>query len=241
MDDELPSRGREKLNKIIKISLVLASGLFFSVHFEIINSPSINAANNRMETASVKVHAVNSPVKVVIFKFDPMEKVRSSVGQIESAKQREQKKQLEKKEKDKKPKNGQEQKYQELIQGSPLEKMLPYIARWDHETAAFLIAIAKKESDWGKHSPKKEGGDCFNYWGYRGTYNQTDSGYSCFDSPEQAISVVGERIQELIAKKINTAEKMVVWKCGSTCAGHDPAGVRKWISDVALYYGKANS
>ena len=142
---------------------------------------------------------------------------------------------------DEKPESSREQMYQNLVAGSPLEEMIPFIAKWDSETAAYLIAIAKKESNWGEHSPKKEGNDCFNYWGYRGTYNQTTSGYSCFDSPEQAISVVGERIRELLDKKIDTAEKMVVWKCGNSCSGHDPVGVRKWISDVALYYKKAKT
>jgi hypothetical protein len=118
--------------------------------------------------------------------------------------------------------------------------MLPYIEKRDKKTAYFLIAIAKKESDWGKHAPSKNGRDCFNYWGYKGNYKPS-MGYSCFDSPEQAIQVVGDRIQKLVDKKIDTASKMVVWKCGSSCAGHDAADVRKWISDVDLYYRKMDA
>ncbi len=128
-----------------------------------------------------------------------------------------------------------------LVGGYPIEAMAAKISREERTVAAFLIGIAKKESDWGKHSPKKDGRDCYNYWGYKGGYNLTASGYSCFDSPEQAVEMVGGRISELVDKKINTPERMVVWKCGSSCAGHDPGGVRKWISDVSSYFYKLNS
>ncbi|TAK96529.1 hypothetical protein EPO05_01555 [Patescibacteria group bacterium] len=124
----------------------------------------------------------------------------------------------------------------EMVTGYPMEKMLPQLSKLDKETAAYLVAIAKKESNWGKHSPKKNGIECYNYWGFRGTYNQTLSGYSCFDSPAQAVRVVGRRIAELVSQGINTPEEMVVWKCGSTCAGHDPGAVRKWIQDVQYYH-----
>lgn len=134
-----------------------------------------------------------------------------------------------------------EGKILELVAGYPIEEMLPYIASRDEKVAYYLVAIAKKESDWGKHSPSKYGGTCYNYWGYRGKHNQTDSGYSCFDSPEQAIQQVGDRIEALLDKSIDTPEEMVVWKCGSTCSGHDPQGVLKWISDVKLYYGKLST
>lgn len=131
--------------------------------------------------------------------------------------------------------------YSDMLSGSPMEDMVPAISKKNKEVASFLIAIAKKESDWGKHSPSKDGRDCFNYWGYRGTYNQTDSGYSCFDNPEQAVETVGGRIQELIDRDINTPERMIIWKCGSSCAGHDPHSVKKWIADISLYYKKLNS
>lgn len=134
--------------------------------------------------------------------------------------------------------NQREGKMLELVVGYPIEEMLPHIAARNEKVAYYLVAIAKKESDWGKHSPRKNGGTCYNYWGYRGTYNQTASGYSCFDSPEQAIRQVGDRIEALLDKMIDTPEEMIVWKCGSTCAGHDPQGVLKWISDVKLYYNK---
>jgi hypothetical protein len=129
----------------------------------------------------------------------------------------------------------------QMVTGYPLEKMVPFIGKRNKQVAAFLVAIAKKESDWGKYSPKKAGRDCFNYWGFKGKYNPTESGYSCFDSPEQAIQAVGDRIEDLINKRIDTPERMIVWKCGSTCAGHDPGGVRKWIADVEMYVKKMNS
>lgn len=131
--------------------------------------------------------------------------------------------------------------YWELIKGYPIEMMLAKISEKDEKVAAFIIGIAKKESNWGVYSPKKYGRDCYNYWGYRGGYNQTESGYSCFDNPEQAVDEIGGRIEKLISQNINTPERMIVWKCGHTCAGHDPQGVKKWISDVSLYYNKLNS
>lgn len=148
---------------------------------------------------------------------------------------------LKKNEKLSKNKNQGSGAYLEMVEGFPMEDMVPAISKKNREVASFLIAIAKKESNWGKYSPSKEGRDCYNYWGYRGSYNQTDSGYSCFDTPEQAVEAVGERIQELIDQEINTPERMIVWKCGSSCAGHDPYSVKKWIADVDMYYKKLNS
>jgi len=130
----------------------------------------------------------------------------------------------------------------EMVAGHPIEKMAPYILKRDKKVGSFLLAIAKKESDWGVHSPLKSGRDCYNYWGYRGKENTTDSGYSCFDSPEHAVKVVGDRIEKLIYQKVNTPAKMVVWKCGRDCeAAGGQAAANKWISHVALYYGKLNS
>jgi len=125
-----------------------------------------------------------------------------------------------------------------MVSGHPITKMISEIVQKDKRVASFLVAIAKKESNWGKYSPKKNGRDCYNYWGYRGTYNQTPSGYSCFDSPEQAVDVVGNRIGELIDQQIDTPQKMIVWKCGKSCDGHSGTSVKKWISDVDYYFGR---
>jgi len=120
----------------------------------------------------------------------------------------------------------------------PIQKMTPFIAGQDRKVAAYLIAIAKKESDWGKYSPKKGGKECFNYWGYKGTYNRNAAGYSCFKSPEQAVNVVGRRIKNLIAQKVDTPREMVLWKCGRSCTAQSSSGAAKWVSDVDLYYRK---
>ncbi|MDI6778250.1 MAG: hypothetical protein QMD77_03590 [Patescibacteria group bacterium] len=125
-----------------------------------------------------------------------------------------------------------------MVSDSPMEKMAPYIARQNEKTAAYLVAIAKKESDWGKYSPKKRGKECFNYWGYKGKRNRNAAGYSCFDSPAQAVNIVGKRISNLIAKKIDTPREMVVWKCGSACTARSNADAAKWVSDVDMYYKK---
>ena len=129
-----------------------------------------------------------------------------------------------------------------MVEGFPMEEMVPALSTRKKEVAAYLVAIAKKESNWGKHTPKKNGQECYNFWGYRGKENTTDSGYSCFDSPEHAVEVVGNRIERLIDQKIDTPAKMVVWKCGRDCeAAGGQAAANKWIADVASYYNKLNS
>lgn len=132
-----------------------------------------------------------------------------------------------------------EQKIRQMVRGYPIEEMIPYIVEKDSVVAAFLVSIAKKESNWGKRSPKYQGKDCYNYWGYRGP-NRVGSGrHSCFANPKEAVDTVGERIAFLAQeKKLDTPKKMIVWKCGSTCAGHSAFSVSKWISDVDLYFGK---
>ncbi|MDP1884335.1 MAG: hypothetical protein Q8L10_03110 [Candidatus Moranbacteria bacterium] len=130
-------------------------------------------------------------------------------------------------------------KISEMLYGSPMETMVEALNKREDKVAAYLVAIAKKESNWGKHSPKKAGRECYNYWGYRGKENTTDSGYSCFDSPDHAVEVVGDRIKRLIDSRVDTPAKMVVWKCGSNCeAAGGQAAANKWISDVASYYNK---
>lgn len=130
-----------------------------------------------------------------------------------------------------------------LVDGYPIESMVPYIAEYDRTTAAFLVGIAKKESNWGKRIPRDDnGGDCYNYWGWRGAGSRgTEMGHGCFGSPEEAIGVVGGRLDTLIQKyKRDTPTKMIVWKCGTDCGGHSPESVRKWISDVNFYFKKIN-
>ena len=125
-----------------------------------------------------------------------------------------------------------------MVNDHPIKDMAPYIARQDKQVAAFLLAIARKESDWGEHSPKKNGKTCYNYWGFRGSYNQTASGYSCFKSPKQAVEMVGDRISELVLQDVDTPREMVVWKCGARCDSTTGPGAGKWIRDVSYYYNK---
>lgn len=131
-------------------------------------------------------------------------------------------------------------KYNKLLsitKGTPMEKMTKSISERNKAVAAFMIGIAMKESKFGLYSPKKKNGaDCYNYWGYRGKENPTVNGYSCFDSPEHAVKVVGDRIENLVNKGVKTPAQMVVWKCGSSCAGHSPESVAKWIKDVSIHY-----
>ena len=131
-----------------------------------------------------------------------------------------------------------EERVYEIVSGYPIQEMTPHIASKDRVVAAYIVAIAKKESNWGKFSPKKDGKECYNYWGYRGTYNQTRSGYSCFDSPKQAVRVVGGRVQELIDKNVDTPRELVVWKCGWDESCSNTPQAEKWIADVDYYYRK---
>lgn len=133
-----------------------------------------------------------------------------------------------------------EEKLHRIVDGYPMESMIPAMIQQDSVVTAFLIGIAKKESDWGKHVPRKSGQDCFNYWGYKGMGSRGNAlGYACFSSEDEAISVVGTRLFTLAkTQHRDTPSKMLVWKCGSSCAGHDPRGVQSWIGTVETYYKK---
>jgi|GEM_PF-644137 len=128
------------------------------------------------------------------------------------------------------------------VKGKPMEPMAPYIAKQPRIVAAFIVGIAMKESKFGVYAPHDSNGrDCLNYWGYRGRENTTTSGYSCFESPEHAIQVIGKKIASLTDRGISNPAEMISWKCGSTCAGHGAENVRKWISDVGINFYKINS
>lgn len=128
---------------------------------------------------------------------------------------------------------------EKLTSGHPIEEMSRYIAQEDEDVAAFLVAIAKKESNWGERTPKLNGQECYNYWGFRQKRERMGSGgHTCFDNPKDAVRSVADRIEDLMEKDVNTPEKMVVWKCGYSCDGHNSQSVQKWINDVKLYYNK---
>jgi len=131
-----------------------------------------------------------------------------------------------------------EKNIRQMVKGYPIEAMLPYIFEQDRMTAAFLIGIGKKESNWGKRAPVLEEQDCFNYWGYRGIRRMMGSGgHTCFNSRKDAVVTVAARLNKLIhSEKLDTPEKLIVWKCGFSCEGHSRESVKKWISDVDMYY-----
>lgn len=133
---------------------------------------------------------------------------------------------------------------QEMVKGYPIEKMLPYILEKDSKVAAFYIAIAKKESNWGKRVPVLNGEDCYNYLGYRGQRERMGTGgHTCFDSRKDAVDTISKRIEELITKyDRDTPAEMVVWKCGSSCAATGgQAAANKWIADVNMILEELNS
>ncbi len=133
-----------------------------------------------------------------------------------------------------------EKSIKKMVAGTPMEKMAPYIAKKDKIVAAFLIGIAKKESNYGRRVPVLNGKDCYNYWGYRGKRKRMGTGgHTCFDSPKDAVETVGGRIERLVKSGVDTPKEMVLWKCGSNCntTGGWPAA-HKWIRDVNMYYTK---
>ncbi len=137
-----------------------------------------------------------------------------------------------------------EKKVGDLVHDYPIAQMTDIIAKQDKTTAAFLVGIAKKESNWGKRVPRADdGSDCYNYWGYRGAGSRGIAmGHGCFGSPEEAVGVVGGRIDTLVHEyKFQTAAEMVVWKCGWSCDGHSNQSVKKWIADVGFYKQKISN
>lgn len=144
-------------------------------------------------------------------------------------------------------KEQQQEKYEKrivelekLLKGYPLAKMAPEIAKQEPEIAALIVGIARKESQWGLRSPKKNG-DCFNYWGYKGSGGRgVGMGYACFATREEAIEKIATRLEKLVDKRGTSKPNALVtpWKCGNSCATHSPESVRKWVSDVNQYYTK---
>jgi hypothetical protein len=127
------------------------------------------------------------------------------------------------------------------VKGRPMEEMVPYIAKQPRIVAAFLVGIAMKESQFGIHSPKLGGRDCYNYWGFKGGGKTTSGGYTCFDSPEQAVQIVGKRIARLVESGRTNPSAMVIWKCGASCSWDRPENVRSWIADVGINFYRINS
>lgn len=231
MDEDLPKRLQDwggrlrgvRDNRILVISiLIFLMGLFFYSFSE--KSVLAQESSQKVEITAEIIDPLSRVGKGIVFEREDHEEV-PILAKIA-------------KDKFDSEKNPLEKNILTLVSGYPIEKMAKAISKQEKTVASFLVAIAKKESAWGKHVPTKDGKDCFNYWGYRGGENPTESGYSCFETPEKAVAVVGARIQKLVNQGLDTPEKMLVWKCGSTCAGHDSQGVRKWVSDVAHYIDK---
>lgn len=134
-----------------------------------------------------------------------------------------------------------ESEIRNMVKGYPIEEMVPYIAEKDRIVAAFLVGIAKKESNWGKRVPLLNGQDCYNYWGYRGIRRLMGTGgHTCFNSRKDAVDTVAKRLKWLIEnEELDTPEKMVIWKCGSDCnVTGGWAAANKWIDDVNMYFKK---
>jgi hypothetical protein len=128
-----------------------------------------------------------------------------------------------------------------MVKGHPIESMVHYIAQKDKTVAAFLIGIAKQESDWGNHAPVLNGQDCYNYWGYRGLRARMGTGgHTCFNDPQDAVDTVAKRIEFLVLnEKADTPNKMVkIWKCGYDCSWDKKENVARWVNVVDMYMKK---
>lgn len=111
---------------------------------------------------------------------------------------------------------------QELA-GTRMEPMIDTIASYDRTTAALLVGVAKSESGYTHNYS-------YNFWGYAG-------GYYPFNSPEQAVKVVGDKLEQYKCKGLDTPQKLVTtWKCGRSCASHSPESVKRWISNASGPY-----
>jgi hypothetical protein len=134
-----------------------------------------------------------------------------------------------------------EKKMRGMVAGYPIEKMVSLIAEKDPVVAAFLIGIAKQESDWGKHVPVYQGEECWNYWGFKGKNPVGTGGHTCFASPEDAVDTVAKRLDFLVSnQKRNTPAKMIIWKCGD-CSWDNQRDMQSWISAVNMYFQKLNN
>lgn len=139
------------------------------------------------------------------------------------------------------PQAALEKKMKGMTAGYPIEKMVSRIAEKNPVVAAFMISIAKQESNWGKRVPVYKGEDCWNYWGYRGKNPVGTGGHTCFDSPEDAVDTVAKRLEFLVSnKKLNTPAKMIIWKCGD-CSWDNQRDMQRWISAVNMYFQKLDT
>ncbi len=130
---------------------------------------------------------------------------------------------------------------EKLLKGSPMTAMAPIIAEQDTEIAALIVGIARKESQWGVRSPRKNGSDCFNYWGFKGAGGRgVGMGHACFATREEAVEKIAKRLEKLVKQRGTSKPSGLVttWKCGRSCAGHSKESVNKWVSDVNQYYAK---
>jgi hypothetical protein len=136
-----------------------------------------------------------------------------------------------------------EEEIRKMVKGYPIEKMIPFIAKKDKTVAAFIVGIAKQESDWGKRVPVYNGEDCYNYWGFKGPNRVGTGGHSCFSNPEEAVNAIAKRLEFLVAKeKVDTPNEMVVvWKCGYDCSWDKPENVKRWVGAVDTYFKKLES
>lgn len=224
--EELPNKDEEKLEK--KVKLISSNGLLkFSLVGAMIFGMVVmgfihqNLGDSVLAKIENSDEEANEEVKDDLY-FSQEENFYNR-GQITD----DQKKDLEK-------------RIREMVVGQPIENMIPYILEQDYQVAAYLVAIAKKESQWGSRVPVLNGKDCYNYWGYRENRDLMGSeGHTCFNSRKDAVETVGKRLDDLIYKQNKkTASDLIVWKCGSSCESHSQEGVDSWIDVVDMYYRK---
>ena len=109
------------------------------------------------------------------------------------------------------------------LDGTKMAAMVDTIASHDRETAALLVGVAKSESSFRHHYRN-------NYWGYA-------RGRRGFKTPEEAVKVVGKKIEEYQSRGLDNPQKLVkMWKCGGSCATHPKQEVKNWINAASGPY-----
>ena len=234
--ETLPSLGRQA--KQIKIIIKKSNILFFAISFIVL--AAFTSIWDSQTVSYAHAYSVNNITKNV---HSPLFDEKAELFNVKIVQDKQvveiKNELLEQTQADGKIESGKfAQKIYDIVGDAPIREMVPFISQRDEKVAAFLVGIAKKESSLGLASPSKNGQTCYNYWGYKGEGTRgTGMGYACFASAEEAIKVVGDRIEVLVNKERNTPARMVdTWKCGRSCSG-DP-GASGWVATVALYFDK---
>ncbi|MCK4636015.1 MAG: hypothetical protein KAT32_04055 [Candidatus Moranbacteria bacterium] len=242
VNNSLLQKFSEDKKKVVKGSSYLILLMFIFVNFFLINSPF--SREQSVFAKETEEKEIDSQIDFSgILDKNPEDIIQDIIDEAEEkireAEEREE--QLIKEAEEKEKQRVLTEKLAVMLEGHPMVEMADEIAKQDQKVAALIVGIGKKESNWGKRSPSKDGQDCFNYWGYKTSGSRGQAlGHACFGSREEAVETIAKRISYFVYEtKRDTPAKIVIWKCGSSCATTGgQAAANKWISDVQIYYNQ---